>query len=223
MVSGTGRGGLPTANPKGNRPGGLSRGAVAGEPPAPHPRPRRGPAPPRAAPTFLQLSGDGVRAAAALRVPVQLVVSGGAAPDLHGAVPTAEPCRAVRSRPYLWGRPARTCPLRPGGGAEAGAGRGRRGRGLHAPPGSAQLSTAQLGSARPAAAALCALWGHGPHHAPTAPIRHRRTTLAVGMCSSQGMLLVPTFQPRMDTGWSVHCIPQWEPPRGDAGGLPVPE
>ena len=105
-----------TANPNGNTQTG-SRGTAPKEPPAPHPR--RGPAPPRAAPTFLQLSGDGIRAAAALRVPVQLVVSGGAAPDLHGAVPSAEPCRAVRSRPYLWGRSARTCPLRPGGGAEA--------------------------------------------------------------------------------------------------------
>lgn len=50
-----------------------------------------------------------------------------------------------------------------------------------------------------------------------------RTTLAMGMRSSQGMVLVPTSQPRMDTGWSVHCIPQWELPRGDAEGLPVPE
>lgn len=31
-----------------------------------------------------------------LRVPVQLVVSGGAAPDLHGAVPTAEPCSSAQ-------------------------------------------------------------------------------------------------------------------------------
>lgn len=144
------------------------------------------------------------------------MVSGTGRGGLPAANPKGNTDREVSAVGRLLGSPRPRIP-------DPAAGRGRRGRGLHAPPGSAQLSTAQLGSARPAAAALCALWGHGPHHAPTAPIRHRRTTLAVGMCSSQGMLLVPTFQPRMDTGWSVHCIPQWEPPRGDAGGLPVPE
>lgn len=131
---------------------------------APRAQPGRVPSPSPSPPTtFLQLPGDGVSAAAApLRVAVQLVVGGGAAPDLHRAEPTAtSPAQsgpAVPAPIYRVAPSARTCPGAShrhrdrGRGrcrGRAGAGRGRRGRELPAPPRSA--AGVDIGSLRLAA------------------------------------------------------------------------
>lgn len=140
----------------------------------------------RAALTFLQLPGDGVGAAAPLRVPVQLIISGRAAPDLHRSEPTgAAPSRACyaqpsRSLPPLFiGSPGLPAPARarPTGAGTGGWGRDRAG---------AEAVGLRVGGGEgcPLAAAPRlpgAPWRRGPHQSILEECsRHPRTRLIAG-------------------------------------------